>query len=153
MKVPQLCLTLCNPMDYTAHGILQARIPKWVAIPFSRDLPNPRIEPRSPMLQAHSLPAEPPGKAKNTGVGSLLQQIFLTQESNRGLLHCRRIKGLCFYMSRKDRYIFIMMIMNFTHITKIYFPNCMKHRVYVCVFSFQFINRFYAILFSKQESH
>lgn len=34
--------------------------------------------------------------------------------------------------------------MNFTHITKIYFPNCMKNRVYVCVFSFQLINHFYA---------
>ena len=40
-----------------------------------------------------SLPAEPQGKPKNTGVGSLslLQQIFLTQELNQGLLHCRQI--------------------------------------------------------------
>ena len=39
------------------------------------------------------LPAEPPGKPKNTGMGSLslLQQIFLTQDSNQGLLHCRQI--------------------------------------------------------------
>ena len=29
------CPTLCNPMDYTAHGILQARILEWVAVPFS----------------------------------------------------------------------------------------------------------------------
>ena len=50
-------------------------------------------KPRSPTLQADSLPAEPPGKPRNTGVGSLplLQQIFLTQESNHGLLHCRWI--------------------------------------------------------------
>ena len=56
------------------------------------DLPNPGIETRSPALQADSLPAEPPGKPKNTGVGSLslLQQIFPTQESNQGLLHCRK---------------------------------------------------------------
>ena len=33
------------------------------------DLPNPGIEPRSPTLQADSLPPEPPGKPKNTGVG------------------------------------------------------------------------------------
>ena len=41
----------------------------------------------------NSLPAEPPGKPKNTGVGSLslLQRIFPTQGSNRGLLHCRQI--------------------------------------------------------------
>ena len=54
------------------------------------DLPNPGIEPRSPTLQADSLLTEPQGKPKNTGVGSLslLQQIFLAQESNHGLLHC-----------------------------------------------------------------
>ena len=51
------------------------------------DLLNPGIKPRSPTLQVDSLPAEPPGKPKNTGVGSLslLQRIFLNQESNWGL--------------------------------------------------------------------
>ena len=51
------------------------------------------MESRSPTLQVDTLPAEPQGKPKNTGVGSLspLQGIFLTQELNRGLLHCRRI--------------------------------------------------------------
>ena len=78
---------------WTVHGILQARILEWVAFPFSRGSSQPKIEPRSPTLQADSLPAEPPGKPKNTGLGnlSLLQRIFLTQESNRGILHCRRI--------------------------------------------------------------
>ena len=78
-------------MDYTVHGILQARLLEWVAFPFSRDLPNPGIKPMSPTLQVDSLPAEPQGKPKNTGVGSLslLQQIFPIQESNQGLLHCR----------------------------------------------------------------
>ena len=37
VKVAQSCLTLCNPMDYTIHGILQARILEWVAFPFSRE--------------------------------------------------------------------------------------------------------------------
>ena len=36
MEVTQLCLTLWDPMDYTVHGILQARILKWAAFPFSR---------------------------------------------------------------------------------------------------------------------
>ena len=54
MKVAQSCPTLCDPKDYTVHGILQARILEWVAYPFSRG-------------------------------------IFPTQESNRGLQHCRRI--------------------------------------------------------------
>ena len=81
-------------MDYIVHGILQARMLEWVAFPFSRgDLPNPGIEPRYPMLQVDSLPAEPPGKSKNTAVGSLflLQRIFPTQELKQGLLHCRWI--------------------------------------------------------------
>ena len=42
VKVAQLCLTLCNPMDYTFHGILQARILEWVAFPFSRGSSQPR---------------------------------------------------------------------------------------------------------------
>ena len=32
------CLTLCDPMDYTVHGIHQARILEWVAVPFSRGI-------------------------------------------------------------------------------------------------------------------
>ena len=36
MKVPQLCLIPCNPMDCTVRGVLQARILEWVAFPFSR---------------------------------------------------------------------------------------------------------------------
>ena len=67
----------------------------WSGSPFPSpgDLPNPGIEPRYPALQADSLPAEPPGKPKNTRVGSLspLQGIFLTQELNWGLLHGRQI--------------------------------------------------------------
>ena len=59
VKVAQLCPTLCDPMDYTVHGILQARILEWAAFAFSSDLPNPGIEPRCPTLQADSLPAEP----------------------------------------------------------------------------------------------
>ena len=42
VEVTQSCLTLCNPMDYTVHGILQARILEWVAIPFSRGSSQPR---------------------------------------------------------------------------------------------------------------
>ena len=72
-------------------GILQAKMLEWVAMPSPGDLPG--IEPRSPALQADSLPAETQGKPKNTGIGSLsfLQGIFPTQESNRSHMHCRRI--------------------------------------------------------------
>ena len=68
VKVAQSCPTLCNPMDYTVHGIPQARILEGVAVLFSRASSQPRIKPRSPTLQADSLPAEPLGKPKNTGV-------------------------------------------------------------------------------------
>jgi len=65
--VTQLCPTLCDPMDYrrpgsSVHGILQAGILEWVAIPFTRGVFNPGIEPGSPALQTDSLPAELPGK-------------------------------------------------------------------------------------------
>ena len=88
----QSCPTLCNPMDYTVHEILQAKILSGWPFPSPGDLPNPGIEPRSPSLQA-DLPSEPQEKPKNTRVGSLslLQQIFPTQEWNQGLLHCRWI--------------------------------------------------------------
>ena len=42
VKVAQSCLSLCNPMDYTVHGILQARILESVAVPFSRGSSQPR---------------------------------------------------------------------------------------------------------------
>ena len=61
--------------------------------PSPGDLTNSGIELRSSILQADSLPDELSGKSKNTELGSLslLQWIVLTQESNWGLLHCRRI--------------------------------------------------------------
>ena len=67
--VIRLCLTLYNPLDCSppgssVHGILQARILKWVTIPFSRGSSDPGIEPRSPILQADSLPSEPPGETQ-----------------------------------------------------------------------------------------
>ena len=58
VKVAQSCLTFCDPMDYTVHVILQAGILEPVAVPFSRGSSRPR----SPALQADSLPAEPSGK-------------------------------------------------------------------------------------------
>ena len=87
-----------------SHGLSPARLlcpwgfsrqEVWSGLPCPPpgDLPDPGIEPRSPELQADSLPSEPPGKPKNIGAGSQspFQGIFLTQEPNWGLLHCRRI--------------------------------------------------------------
>ena len=60
----------CNPPGSSVHGILQARILEWVAIPFSIPfpslLPHPGIELMSPALKAESIPSEPPGKPNLT---------------------------------------------------------------------------------------
>ena len=76
---------LCSPAGSSVHGILWARILEWVTMPSSRGSSQPRIEPRSPILQADSLPSESPKKLKNPKVGSLslLQGIFPTQELTR----------------------------------------------------------------------
>ena len=60
VKAAQSCPILCDPMDYTIRGIFQARILEWVAFPFSRV----SSQPRSPAVQADSLPAGPQGKPK-----------------------------------------------------------------------------------------
>ena len=74
--VTQSCPTLCDLRDCSSpgssvHGILQARILEWVASSSPGDLPNPGIEPRSPALQADSLPSEPLGKPIYTYVHKL----------------------------------------------------------------------------------
>ena len=95
-EVTQSCPTLCDSMDSGYHAPPSmgfSRKEDWSGLPSPGNLPDPGIKPRSPTFQADSLPAEPPGKPKNAKVGchSLLQGLFLTQESNWGLLHCRWI--------------------------------------------------------------
>ena len=85
--------TLCDPMDYRVHGILQARILEWVAVPFSRGFSQPRDRTQVSYIAGGFFTSWATGKPKNTGVGSLSlrQRIFLTQELNWGLLHHRQI--------------------------------------------------------------
>ena len=54
-----------SPPGSSAHEILQVRILEWVAISFSKELPDRGIKPGSPALQADSSPSEPPGKPKH----------------------------------------------------------------------------------------
>ena len=110
---------LCNSMDYTIHGILQARIPKWVAVPFSRGSSQPRdwiqlsslageyfgnesesCSIVSNSLQPHRLynPWNSPGQNTRVGSSSLLQGIFSTQGLSPGLLHCG---GMFYYLSHQ----------------------------------------------------
>ena len=63
--VTQSCPTLCDamgcsPPGSSVHGILQARILEWLPCCPQRGSFQPRIEPRSPTLQADSLPSQPP---------------------------------------------------------------------------------------------
>ena len=44
VNVAQSCLTLCDPVDYIVHGMLQVRILEWVAIPLSRGSSQPRAQ-------------------------------------------------------------------------------------------------------------
>ena len=69
----------------TFHGILQSRTLEWGDFPFSSGSSQPREQAQVSRMAGGSLPGEPQGKAKNTGVGSLslLQQICLTQHRTR----------------------------------------------------------------------
>ena len=103
-EVAQSCPTLTTPWTVAHQAPLSmgfSRQGYWSGLPFPSPghLPDPGIEPRSPTLRVNSLPAEPQGKAKNTGVGSL-SLLFPTEESNRGLLHCRQI---LYQVSHKGR--------------------------------------------------
>ena len=65
--VAESCMTLCNPMDHSqpgssVHAVLQTRKLGGLPYPSPEDLPEPGIEPRSPALQADSLPFELPRK-------------------------------------------------------------------------------------------
>ena len=75
--IAQSCPTLCNPVDCSppgssVQGILQARILEWVAISFSRGLPDPWVELRSPTLKADALTSEPPGKPSKGSYTTIL---------------------------------------------------------------------------------
>ena len=94
--VTQSCPILCKPMDCSPQGSsVHVDSPENTGVGchafLQGNLPNSGIKLRCPTLQVDSLLTEPPGKPKNTRVGSLslLQEIFPIQESNQGLLYCR----------------------------------------------------------------
>ena len=79
VKVTQSCPILCDPMDYTVHGILQARIMEWVPSP--AHLPDPGIEPGSPKWQANSLPTELLTRSAQCNLKGLYKQKMEAAES------------------------------------------------------------------------
>ena len=82
VRVTQSYPTLWDPIDYTVHGILQAKILEWVAFPFSRGSSQPRDWTQVSRIA---------GGFFTSWALSLLQWIFPTQESNWGLLHWEQI--------------------------------------------------------------
>ena len=97
-KSLQLCLTLCDPigcsvLDSSVHGILQARIPEWAAMPSTKGSSRPRNPTRISCLlhrQAGSLPLAPPGKAeKRTGL-DINRNLFTNTHFQENLIYGRR---------------------------------------------------------------
>ena len=87
MKVARSCPTLCDPMNCTVHGILQARILEWVVFLISWGSSQPGDQTRSPALQADSLPAESQGKPVDAGdMGSIPGSGRCPGEGNGNLL-------------------------------------------------------------------
>ena len=69
VKVSWSCLTLCDPMDYTVHGILQARILEWVDFPFSKGSSQPRDWTQVSHIAGWFFTRRASREAQNTGVG------------------------------------------------------------------------------------
>ena len=112
-------------MDCLVHETLQARILECVAFPFSRGSSQPRDRIEVSGLWEDYLPAEPQGKPKNTGVGSLslFQQIFPTQELNQSLLHFKQILYQLSYQGSPE-------YDTSTEITGFVFSNCFRLKAY-----------------------
>ena len=68
-------MSICDPMDYTFHGILRAKILESVAVPFSRGSFQPRDQTQVSLIAGGSLPAEPPGKPLEENIGRMLFDI------------------------------------------------------------------------------
>ena len=118
----QLCLNLCDPVDFSSlgsyiRGTFQVGSLEWVTIPFSRDLPDPGIEPGWPALQAHSLLSELPGKPQLHLTYSPIEKylILLTVYSCEQILLYLHIR-VCFFRiytiivnaESKDMYMFTL---------------------------------------------
>ena len=94
----------CDPMDCSLPGssvrwILQTRILEWVAVSFSRGLPNPGIEPTSPALAGGFFTAEPPGKPSQ-----LSEQQFTCKAVETSAMKCPSLRtGLAVRRNKTSR--------------------------------------------------
>ena len=85
VKVAQLCPTLCDPMDYGVHGILQAIILEWIAFFFSRRSPQPRDWTQVFHIAGGFFTSWVPRETQEywSGYQSFLQQIFPPRNQTR----------------------------------------------------------------------
>ena len=102
VKVVQLCPTLFDPMDHTVHGILQARILEWIALPIFRVSSQPRDRTQASHIAADSLPpAELSGKPPGVGSGSksagLIEAERTATSEKKGELDRWRLEFSCFF--------------------------------------------------------
>ena len=110
-------------------------------------------------MQADSLPAEPQGKPKNTGVGSLslLQWIFLTQESNWGPLHCRWILYQLIYQGSPGEFSIVigekefsnsfsslLELLSYLWQTVLVYPLCLLTLFHLLIFMFYILHDFHS---------
>ena len=93
VKVAQSCPSLWDPVDYTVHGILQARILKWVAFPFSRGSSQPRDRTQVSHVARWILYQLSHRKAEEYWSGEPIPSpVDLPNPgTEQGLLHCKRI--------------------------------------------------------------
>ena len=91
VKVTQSCPTLCNPMECIVHGILQARIPEWVAFPFSMGSSQPRD-----LTQVYLLDKKKKKKRINESLGVWCKHILFWNRSTKFILPCLNCHGLSY---------------------------------------------------------
>ena len=104
VKVAQLCPTLCDPMncnlpDSSVHGILQARILEWVAIPFSKGSFQPRgwtqvtrVESRFFTIWATGMPLKLPGRSPNSNIWNF-ERIYMNPPPRPHVCLCPTVTG------------------------------------------------------------
>ena len=161
MKVAQSCPTLCDPMDYTVRGILQARILEGVGFPFSRG----SSQPRSPALWVDSLQLSHKGSQRILEwVAYPFSRIFLIQESNWGLLNCSRI---LYQLSYQGRYLggninwvlgnvitgidFLLVLYGICSET--IFPSCDNFKYHIFVLPRKIVSLYYILGTRKLKQH
>ena len=103
-SLTRLCNTLdCSPPGSSVHRILQARILKWVAIPFSRRFPNPGIKPGSLALQADALTSEPPGKPTDKEINIECRKKVIWFDQRQSSISSDIKLVLCLTVKRREK--------------------------------------------------